>query len=184
MNVDLDEPLDARRAAFDRLRDVHGRLRPDPDGRVESSTPAHVAWWLRGERGRVKVEILLDPEIPPRVQALRLTSVPEPPGALVAIARRLADLLAEPGPSLPDDLRLASSVDVSATSRSMRAAEARFGPVTLGHAIASDGERSATWRLHGDRGDLDLTLELDESGEAIRAIAFVPVTLEPPIDAV
>ena len=184
MNVDLDEPLEARRAEFDRLRDVHGRLRADPDAPVESTTPAHLAWWLRGEHGRVKVEILLDPEIVPRVQALRLTSVPEPPDALVAIARRLADLLAEPGPRLPDDLRLASSVDVSATSRSLRAAEARFGPVILGQAIAGDGERSGTWRLHGDRGDVDLTLELEESGEALRAIGFVPVTLEPPIDAV
>ncbi len=184
MNVDLDEPLDARRSDLARLREVHGRLRPDTDARVESDGPSHLAWWLRGERGRVKLEILLDPELPSRVQALQVTSVPEPPQGLAAIARRLADLLAEPGPRLPEDLRLAPSLDVAATARSLRAAEACFGPVRLDEAIAGDGERTATWRLHGDRGALDLTLELDASGEALRALAFVPVTLEPPAEPV
>ena len=54
MNVDLDEPLERRRATFERLRGVHGRSRPDPDAEPESASPAHLSWWLRGERGRVR----------------------------------------------------------------------------------------------------------------------------------
>ena len=72
MNVDLDEPLERRRATFERLRGAHGALRPDPNAEPEIIDPAHLSWWLRGERGRVRVDILLDPELPPRVQSLTL----------------------------------------------------------------------------------------------------------------
>ena len=180
MNVDLDEPLTLRRAEIERLRHVHGRLGPDADAPVESDAPSHLVWWLRGERGRVKVEILLDPEARALVQALRLTSVPEPPLTLSAIARRLTDLLSSEGPRFPTDLVLAPGVDQAAAWRSLRAAEARFGPVVLGDPIAGDGLHSATWRLRGDRGDVDLNLELDDTGLALKTVAFIPVTLEMP----
>jgi len=184
MNVELDEPLALRRAEFERLRAVHGRLVPDGESQVESSSPSTLTWWMRGERGRLRIEILLDPESPPLVQAVRLRSVPEAPATLVPIARRLADLLAEPGPRFPPpDLNLADGVDEAAAWRSLRAAEARFGPVVLGDPIAGDGMRTATWRLHGERGDVDLTLELDESAASLTALTFVPVTLETPPEA-
>jgi len=111
MNVELDEPLASRRAAIERLRAAHGSLRADPSEPPTSDSPAHLEWWMHGERGRVKVEILLDPERPPRVQAFKLTSVPEPPAGLTAIAARLAGLLGEPGAAWPADLPLASSAD-------------------------------------------------------------------------
>ena len=142
MNVDLDEPLERRRATFERLRGVHGTLRPDPDAEPESSTPAHLSWWLVGERGRVAVDILLDPELPPRVQRLTLVSVPEPPAALAAIAGRIVELLGGPGPSWPADLALADTVDTVALGRALRAAEAGWGPVTLGPVVAGDGDAS------------------------------------------
>ena len=184
MNVELDEPLARRRAEMARLRTLHGRLTPDPTEPVESDTPSRLAWWLRGDRGRVKVEILLDPQVPPRVQALMLTSVPEPPATLVAIAERLVALLAVPGPAWPSDLALARSVDADVVARAVRATEARFGPVTLGPAIGGDGTRTATWRLRGDRGALDLTLALDEAAEALTTVWFVPAPITLPNEAV
>ena len=62
MNVDMDEPMEHRRAAIERLRETHGALRRSDEAPV-SDTPLHAAWWLEGEpgRGRVKVEITLDP---------------------------------------------------------------------------------------------------------------------------
>ena len=49
-------------------------------------TPTQVAWWLTGEQGRVGVELMLNPEQPPKVQKLDLTSVqsatPELEGAV------------------------------------------------------------------------------------------------------
>ncbi|MEO8438463.1 MAG: serine hydrolase domain-containing protein [Chloroflexota bacterium] len=184
MNVELDEPLELRRAAIERLRERHGLLRPDVAAGVESHAPSHLAWWMTGERGRVKVEILLDPERQPLVQALTLTSVGEPSPRVHAIARRLVACLAEPGPRWPADVPLAASADHEAIERGLRAAEARFGPVELRHQIAGDGVTTATWRLRGPRGEVDLILETAEpDGELVRA-AFVPCPMEPPTEAV
>ena len=181
MNVDLDEDLASRQAAIEKLRAIHGRLRPDPAEPPTSISAADLTWWLAGERGRVKVEILLNPERPPRVQWLDLTSVPEPPEALAAVAERVVDLLALPAPAWPDDLALAASVDRAALGRELRATEAVFGPLTLGPATAGDGEREASWCLHGERGDVTLSMERDRDGGALRSIALVPVTRESPV---
>ena len=105
MNVDLDEPVARRRAAIEGLQATHGTLTPDAAVEPESHGPSHLAWWLRGERGRVRVEILMSPERPPRVQGLTIISVPEPPPQLADIARRLAASLGTPGPAWPADLR-------------------------------------------------------------------------------
>jgi hypothetical protein len=182
MNVDLDEPLEVRRAALDKLRAVHGSLRPDPSEPVVSWSPAHLQWWLAGDRGRVRVEILLSPERPPRVQSLEVTSVPDPPGALAALAERVAALLSVPGPSWPDDLALAEAIDRPTLDRELRAAEALFGPVVLGPALSGDGVKTASWRLRGARGDLTLTVERDPADGTVRAISLVPATLESPVE--
>ena len=184
MNVELDEPLGRRRAEVERLQAIHGTLTPDTSVEPESHGPSHLAWWLRGERGRVRVEILMSPEHPTRVQGLSLTSVPDAPAVLADIARRLADALGTPSPAWPPDLRLAAGLDLDAIGRAMRAAEARFGPVVVGDPIASDGATRATWRLTGERGDLDLSLALDPGTGHLTAVAFVPRSMEPPIQAV
>ncbi len=54
----------------------------------------------------------------------------------------------------------------------------------LGDAIASDGATRATWRLTGDRGDVDLTLALDAATAELTEVAFVPRPMEPPVQAV
>lgn len=184
MNIELDEPVARRRAAIEHLRDVHGSLRPDLSAKVESHSPAHLAWWMVGDRGRVRVEILLDPERPPRMQVLTFTSVPEPSPALCRIALVLVDLLAQPGPSWPAGVALAGLTDRLAIERSFRAAEALFGPAVLGPAISGDGATRATWRVTGQRGELDLTLELDGPDGAVTVARFVPRPISGPIDAI
>jgi hypothetical protein len=184
MNVELDEPLPRRRTEFERLRQLHGPFRPDPSVPPASNSPAHLAWWLRGERGRVRVEILLGPELPPRVQKLTVTSVPEADTSLQAIGELLAGLLRQTGPSLPPSLRLASPADVPAIELALRAAEARFGPVTLGERTAGDGVKTGTWPLTGERGELDLELELATPGGPVLKIALVPRMMSPPIDQI
>ena len=79
-NVDMDEPLDRRRAEIARLREELGALRPDQESAVESESPADIAWFMRGERGRVKVKIALSPTRPPAIQTLELTVPPDPAG--------------------------------------------------------------------------------------------------------
>lgn len=185
MNVELDEPLASRRTALERLRERHGALRPDDTEPEQSLTPFHIAWWLTGERGRVKVELLLSPENPPRVQSVALTSAPEPPAILRDAAERIVAALEAPdqGPvsiDWPRDLIVTERVEVGKVVRAMRATEARFGPVELGPVIEGDGETKATFRLHSPHGRLDLALQLDPVARCLDAVALVPQKQAPP----
>ncbi|MBA2382763.1 MAG: beta-lactamase family protein [Chloroflexi bacterium] len=180
-NVALDEDLSSRRAAVAGLRAEHGRLRDDEATPVERWSAAHLAWWLNGERGRVRVEILMSPDRPPRVQSLILTSVPAPSAALTAHAARIVGLLDARGPAWPNEIPLADDVDRPALDRELRAAEALFGPVTLGPPTAGDGAMTADWLLQGDRGDLTLTVELEKADGPIAKVSLVPVSLESPV---
>jgi serine-type D-Ala-D-Ala carboxypeptidase/endopeptidase len=182
MNVELDEPLVNRQATIARLREVHGRLVADPAEAPVSHSPFHLEWWLRGERGRVRVEILLSPELPPRVQALNLTSVPEPPAALAAAAERIVAALTVPdggAPAWPAELAIGPALDPAVLGRSLRATEARFGTVRLGSVIAGDGAKEATFRLDCARGHLDLALTRDPATGQLTKVRLRPERLAP-----
>jgi hypothetical protein len=148
-------------------------------------TAFHQLWWLAGERGgRVRVEIQLTPEASPKVQTLGITSVPQPAAAL---DRAAGELVAAINASertgdadWPADLAVGPDVDLAGVRRQMRAAEARFGPVELGPPVDGDGERKATFRLHGTRGHLELALTYDPDNACVGAFALVPVKLVPP----
>ena len=90
INVDMDEPLERRRAAFERLRDTHGPLHRS-DAPSTSDTPLHAEWWLEAGpgRGRIRVEITMDPQAVPKLQFIELTSIPEPAPELRAAAEAL-----------------------------------------------------------------------------------------------
>jgi serine-type D-Ala-D-Ala carboxypeptidase/endopeptidase len=185
MNVELDEPIESRKAFLERIRDRHGSLRPDPDAPPQSVTAFHQLWWLVGERGgRVRVEIQLTPEAAPKVQTFGITSVPEPTAALGHVAAEIVAAINGSDRSRdadwPADLAIGPDVDLAAARRQMRAAEARFGPVELGPPVEGDGERKATFRLHGTRGHLELALTYDPDNTCVSSIAIVPVKLAPP----
>jgi CubicO group peptidase (beta-lactamase class C family) len=184
MNVALDEPFALRRADIERLRAVHGGLRPDERELAVSDSPAHLRWWLVGERGgRVQAEILLGPERPARVQWLELTSVAEPSPELVAIAARVVELLAEPRPAWPPELALDDALDRAALERDLRAADALFGPLVQGPPIQGDGRTKAAWLLSGPRGRVTLAVELAGDAATIRSLSLVPDGLESPVEA-
>jgi CubicO group peptidase (beta-lactamase class C family) len=187
MNIELDEPVALRRAAIDAIRERHGTLRPDPAAPTESLTPLHHAWWLTGERGgRVKVEILLSPELPPRLQALNLTSVPEPAQVLRRAAEQIVAALqrVEEGRPVtvdwPAALRVGADVDLAAVVRAMRAVEARYAPLSLGDAIAGDGAGKVTYRLVSERGIVELSLAHDAGADCLDAVSLVPARVTPP----
>jgi hypothetical protein len=138
---------------------------------------------LKGQRGRVRIEISLDPEQPARVQALSVTSVPEPPERLAAFATRLVGLLSAPGPAWPDEIPLATSVNRATIERKLRATEALYGPVEIGPVVAGDGELTATWRVSGERGGLTLQLALEAAEGPLASVALVPEPLGPPVYA-
>jgi hypothetical protein len=185
MNVELDEPIAQRRETLDRIRLRHGALRRDDSEPAESMTPYHLGWWMRGESGRVRIEILLSPELPPKVQTFAVTSVADPPELLARAAERIVAALQPPasGPitiDWPADLSVGAGVDLGAVVRAMRAAEARYAPLTLGAPVEGDGERKATFRIRGDRGNLDLSLTLDPERGCLDGVSLVPTKLVPP----
>jgi hypothetical protein len=186
MNVELDEPVLDRKITIANLRERHGALRRDPSEPDVSRTPFHLQWWLTGERGgRVRVEILLSPEASPKVQTFNVTSVPEPPTTLRTAAETLVAAMAPPDGApvaidWPASLTAGDEVDVGLVVRSMRAAEARYGPLSLGPFVAGDGESKATFRLQSSRGRLDLVLELDPALGCLSTVSLVPARLGPP----
>ena len=178
MNVDLDEPLAARRAALEKARELHGALRPDPALAEESDTSQHASWWMAGERGgRVRFEIRLSPEAVPLVQTFEVTSVPEPSPELARVAATMLRALNRRAPTVPGTLPLAGAVDRVALERILRIAAARVAPLSLGPAVGGDGTASATWRLRGDRGELELAVERDATSGEVTSLA---VTERPP----
>ncbi len=115
------------------------------------------------------------------MQSLKLTSVPDPSALLAAHATRFVALLAEPRPAWPSDLPLGSAADRVASERALRFAAARFGPVVLGRSTAGDGEKTATWRLSSDHGELDLRVELEVPGGSLVKVGFVPRPMQAPM---
>ena len=160
MNVDLDEPARASARGIERLRAIHGTLTPDRvrgagDVTARRTSPGGCA----GERGRVRVEILLEPGATaarPEADAhLR-------PGAAGGARRHrpTAGRACWSSPGQPGRPTSPSrrAVDHEAIGRALRAAEARFGPV--------DARRSDRGRRRDD-GDVAAdavtaaTLDLD-----------------------
>jgi hypothetical protein len=179
--VELDEPLSRRRTELARIRSLHGPLSPDPDLPELAETPVHAAWWLRGERGgRVRVDLRLSPESPPRIQTFGLTSVPEPGSELAAAATAMVAAINEPDPNIPSSLEPAPEVDRAALGRAMRSAGARFSPVGLGPAVAGDGVGSATWRLRSERGELELEVRRDAESGLITTVSLSLAAPVPP----
>ncbi len=164
MNVDMDEPIEQRRAAIERLRETHGSLRRS-DEAPTCDTPLHAVWWLEGEpdRGRVKVEITLDPQPVPKVQWMELTSVPEPDPRLRAAAEAL----------------VGSVNDETVRERDPFLVRTFFGRSTLSAPIAADGS-NATFGVVAERGTLDLAVSIDADGR-LRSAKWTPRTVSPPL---
>jgi CubicO group peptidase (beta-lactamase class C family) len=185
-NVALDEPLTARASTMAELAERHGPLRRD-DGTDEARSPAHLAWWLRGERGAVRAELRMSPERRPRVQAFAFVSAPPPPTALVDLAARLVAETARPDPRWPDGVAWAPA-NRPAVEHALRAVSSWWGACRLGRVTKGDGRHTASFAVHGerpwasplagDRPDLELRLELGD-GDTTVTVVFAPLPLEP-----
>jgi CubicO group peptidase (beta-lactamase class C family) len=81
-NVDWDVPIASRRSAWREAMETVGldpALSPVPqaastivdgDAGEESQAPSHLVWHLTGTRGRLRLELRMTPELPPRVQTI------------------------------------------------------------------------------------------------------------------
>ncbi|MHA6669665.1 serine hydrolase domain-containing protein [Homoserinimonas sp. A447] len=75
-NVALDDPYDRRRKsiakAVERIGGLDASAAPRPQDE-ESNSPSHLVWFIPGHAGRLRAELQLTPENPPRVQFLQVT---------------------------------------------------------------------------------------------------------------
>ena len=159
-NVDLDEALPTRRRRMAVIRELIGPLSQDPAAVVEHASPAHRLWWLRGPGGRLRVEIRLTPQRPPRVQTLTLTTVPTPSPTLRRAVMMLRSSLNSSSPQVPELLAMAPEVDRAALTRLLRAGAAWAGQVREAEVLAGDGMAETSVRLAGTRRDLVVGVRL------------------------
>jgi CubicO group peptidase (beta-lactamase class C family) len=192
MNMDLDDPREVRRAAVEQLAAELGPFREDPARPSTSDSPAHLAWWLRGEHGWVRASILVNPEPHPRLQAMRITGVPDPSVELVGLAERLLDVAGDGASPWPADLGAGPNLDVDVVTRALRAAAVRFGPMRLGFPTAGDGRTTATFEIHGElatgvdagpSAPATLTVGRDPEFGAVTAAALLITDREAPVEA-
>jgi hypothetical protein len=176
MNVDMDEPIARRRAAIERLRETHGLLHRSEEA-ATSDTPLHAQWWLDGEpgRGRVRVEITLDPQRVPKVQYLELTSVPEPDLRLRDAAEAL---IASANDGSADVPPLSEGLDRGSVDRDIALVRTLFGSSAVGAHVAGDAS-TATFRVIAERGALELALSVDDDGR-LRTVRWTPRPMKPP----
>jgi hypothetical protein len=184
VNMDLDEPREARRAAVAAVAGMLGPFERDDARPAVSCTAAHCRWWLRGEGGWAELEVLVTPEPVPRMQTFRVTAVGRPSDDLVAVAERLLAAAGSGTPDWPEWLAAAGTLDTVAIERALRAGSARFGRMALGLPVAGDGRATTTWELVTERGGrATLRLALDPAGGAVTAAEILAAARRPPDDA-
>ena len=171
-NVDLDDPLARRRGEIELLRERHGDLRRDSE--LECATPLRGQWWLAGERGgRVEAQISLTAEVPPRLQLLRLTSVPDAPAELVAAAVAVIAAIAAGGDP-PREIGFVDEATQRSVAATVRGAAPHLAPCELRHAVRGDGRTTATFLAESPAGPFELTVELDEASSSIADVTITP----------
>jgi serine-type D-Ala-D-Ala carboxypeptidase/endopeptidase len=155
-NVAQDVPYSARRRAIERIRERLGKFGDDPDRPVEYVSPAHCRWWLAGDGGATQAQILLSPELPPRVQALSLAVPPAPGSPLADALTRVIGWL-NGGPPVPGG----EGFDSALAMRRIRSAAAWAGTCRPGPCRAGDGNLSVTVGVTGEHASFTLAIAID-----------------------
>ncbi len=174
-NVALDEPFADRRTSVETIRERIGNFSVDEHRPAEFDSPAHCRWWLSGEKGTVAAEIMLTPEIEPRVQSLTLAIPPALDSALANVVATLISIINGGDPGALARLPTARSLDNGLMTRQLRMAGAWSGRVVAAATRAGDGVTSTTEQLDGDHARLALSVVVDSSG----VLHQVDVSLEP-----
>ncbi len=174
MNMDLDEPRDLRRTMAEKVAADLGPFHPDPARPIRSVSPADLTWWLRGERGWVRASILVTPEAEPRLQRLAFRAVGDPSPVLLAAAERIVAMAGTTAAEWPSDLAAADELDTATVLRSLRAADARFGAMSIGLPVEGDGTSTSRFEIESERGSLELKVTVDpETGALTSAMLLV-----------
>ncbi len=168
-NVDLDQPLEQRRADIATLRERIGPFERNASRPAECDSPAHCRWWLTGPGGTVAVQVRLAPLRRPLVQQLTLAVPPESGSSLARTLTALLGVLAADEAEWPDGVTVAGGLGAAAVLRQLRIARAWAGACVLDSYLAGNGNTATTVRVTGATGSVELALEISESGQLVRA---------------
>jgi CubicO group peptidase (beta-lactamase class C family) len=171
-NLYLDDSKDRRRAQFERLRVRHGACRVE--GGIDAENALRGAWTMPCERGSVRVAITLAPTMPPRVQFLSAASIMPLDSRLAGWAASIAEMISTREVERLTDM-LAASVDTDQI-RAQVLASSSWGACRVGPVRDGDGVLSATVRLNCTRGNLDLSLAVDDRAGRVSRLRLVPAS--------
>jgi CubicO group peptidase (beta-lactamase class C family) len=167
-NVELDQPLQQRRADVDRLRERIGTFEPDSTRPAECESPAHCQWWVTGAHGTASVQIKLAPLTQARVQQLAIAVPPAVGSGLQAALDTLIGAVNEGAPQWPAGLTVAAGIKTDDILRHLRVAAAWAGSCRLDCYLAGDGDTSVTVRLVGESGTVTLAVGVSKADGALQ----------------
>ena len=75
INMDMDQPRSERISAIRSSTGHIVEIRRVP-GSFTSTTPAQAKWSIEGESGHITVELLMSPELPPKIQTIKVAKSP------------------------------------------------------------------------------------------------------------
>jgi serine-type D-Ala-D-Ala carboxypeptidase/endopeptidase len=172
-NVDLDQPLTARRADIATLHERIGSFHRSEDRASECESPARCRWWLTGPGGTVAAQIELAPLREPLIQLLSVAIPPDSDSPLGRALAALVGVVTAGAADWPEGLAVAGGLRTAVLLRQLRMAAVWAGSCQLDSYLAGDGATTSTARLTGESGRVDLALEVDSAGQLVRcAIAL------------
>jgi len=167
-NVGLDGPYPERRRALDLIRARIGSFAPSATRPAESDTPAHIRWWLTGERGTVQVQIQLNPQDPPRVQSLTLAVPPADGSALAGVLDSVLSWMNSGAGEWPAAVAVAAGTDAGRLGRRLRMAAVWAGQAAAGTFRAGDGAAGVSVELAGEHATIIVSLLVDPATGELR----------------
>jgi len=162
------------RERFATLTQSHGRCRPE--GKLAVHSPLHADLRLACERGSVRIELLLSPETPPRLQHAEITESLVPDERTERMAKVLTAALGGPEDGIGLHL-IAPTVDRVRVRKAIRRAGQSFANCAVVRGATEvayrpwGNERSARYELRCGDAPVELTFGLEEKTGQITSFA-------------
>ena len=166
----LDKSREQRRNELEELRTKHGTC--ELDGEIKAKNALRGHWIMSCERGQLRVSITLAPTAPPRVQFLKLKSaLPLSEPLEKSVASLSAMITAGKIGASNEIIDLGKDLD---SFRAQLSAAAAWGACRDGDVLKCDGSKHVEVRFECDRGDLDVTLDLDAESGRMTSVKLAP----------
>jgi len=158
------------KADFSMLTREHGRC--EPQAELHAMSRLAGTWTLHCERGAIELRVQLTPEDAPRILFLRWTEQLPPDERM---SRSAAQLVAAIGATQPAPFEeLAPSLDRDRLNKRLAHAAIDHGTCSIDSTSSGNGRTFATFALQCQHAPLDLTLQLDDSGQVVEADLHKP----------